>query len=356
MNCSEQTSVVENQDAAGRLWVGLDVGGTKIEGVAVDDAGRIRGRVLLPTAAGSTAEAVESISGALEEVLRAVGPGRQRIAGVGLGIPGMVEDGVVSLAVNLKLESYPLANVLSERFGVPVTLENDVRAAALGAFDWLREERLYVGHRNGCVESMVYLSLGTGISCGVILDGRLHRGANGMAGEVGHAVLDPGGARCKCGMQGCFETIASGPAIARQGAEMAETAARNGTATMLRDTRPLTAETVFAAAQAGDALAQVVVERVAYFVARAVYNLIMYYDVEVVALGGGVSHAGAVFFTPVRQALERLAAESPLARQLLYRGEGKLAGQEKVILVPRDNAPAWRGMIRLAKTMDGEQR
>lgn len=322
------------------MWVGLDVGGTKIEGVAVDDAGVVRGRVLLPTASGSSEEAVASISRALEEILHAVDTDQSRVAGVGLGIPGMVADGVVSLAVNLKLESYPLASVLEDRFGVPVYLENDVRAAALGAFDWMSE-------RNR-VDSMVYLSLGTGISCGVILNGRLHRGANGMAGEVGHAVIDPGGARCKCGMQGCFETVAAGPAIARQGVEMALDAERRGISTLLSEKDPLTTEAVFAAARAGDAIAQAVIERVAYFVARAVYNLIMYYDVEVVALGGGVSHAGEVFFTPVRQALEQLADESPLARQLLYRG----AGEDKVVLIPRDSAPAWRGMVLLAKSME----
>lgn len=336
------------------LWVGLDVGGTKIEGAAVDSAGVARGTVLLPTDVTSTGGVVESIAAALEELLAAARANPSagepmRVAGVGLGIPGKVQDGVVSLAVNLNLESYPLGRVLAERFGVPVYLENDVRAAALGAYAWLN------GAGQPGPQSLVYLSLGTGISAGVILDGRLHRGVGGMAGEVGHAVLDPAGARCKCGMRGCFETVAAGPAIARQGQEAAARAFAHGQHTCLLEANPLTAEAVFAAARAGDSVAMDVVRRVAWFVARAVYNLLMYYDVELVALGGGVSHAGEVFFNPVREELARLVEESPLAREMLSaKGAGRAdsAGRaEKVILLPPDASPAWRGMVLLAQSM-----
>lgn len=334
-----------NSDAPERLWIGLDVGGTKIEGVAASDSGGVLGRVVLPTDTTTPENAVESVAGALEAVINASGADLSQVAAVGLGIPGKVVNGVVSHAVNLKLETYPLAGVLSERFGMPVYLENDVRAAALGAYAWVRE-RLPVS-------SMIYLSLGTGISAGVILDGRLYRGANGMAGEIGHAVLDPDGERCACGMRGCFETIAAGPAIARQGQAAARAAAESGQPTLLPD-GPMTAETVFEAARHGDRAAEGVVRRVAFYVARAIYNLVMHYDVEVLALGGGVSHAGAVFFGPVREELARLAEESPLAREMLYAG-GPPDQVEKVILVPREAGPAWRGVILLAKSMAGGQ-
>jgi glucokinase len=343
--------------ATERLWVGLDVGGTKIEGVAVNDDGEVRGRVWVPTDARSADQVVESIIDALQRLFADLQAGPGSVAAIGLGIPGKVENGVVSNAVNLNMLSCPLASILTERFGVPVYLENDVRAAALGAYAWMRERRP--------VESMIYLSLGTGISAGVILNGRLHRGVNGLAGEVGHAILDPQGVRCKCGSVGCFETIASGPAIARQAQDALREALRRGETTRLGarpgtpvavgspagdaaqilDTLPtLTAEDVFAAAREGDPLAQAVIRRVARFVSLAIYNLLMYYDVEVVALGGGVSHAGEVFFAPIREAMAHMSAESAVAREIF---SATPAG-EKLIFLPKDADPAWRGMVSLA--------
>ncbi len=320
------------------------MGGTKIDGAAVDDSDRLRGRVLAPTDSRSAEAVVESIAGAMSSLLAECQCGAEpmRVAGVGLGIPGQVEDGLVSLAVNLNLESYPLARVLSERFGVPVYLENDVRAAALGAYAWVRE-RHPSPLTGGPLRSMVYLSLGTGISAGVILNGRLHRGVSGMAGEVGHALIDPEGALCKCGMRGCFETIAAGPGIARQALERLDA----GEASLLREMDPLTAESVFSAARQGDRLACAVIDRVAAFTARAVYNLLLHYDVELVALGGGVSHAGETFLAPVQAEMARMSADSPLARAMLQDGD-------KVILVPGDAAPAWRGMVLLARQMAGD--
>jgi glucokinase len=329
------------QPASQRLWIGLDVGGTKIDGAAVDDSDVLCGRVLAPTDTRSDAQVVESIACALSSLLAECQGDQKpyRVAGVGLGIPGQVENGTVSLAVNLNLERYPLARVLGERFDVPVYLENDVRAAALGAYDWARE-RYRSPVKDGPLNSMIYLSLGTGISAGVILDGRLHRGMSGMAGEVGHAIIDPDGALCKCGMRGCFETIAAGPAIARQAQERLD----SGEPSQLRGADPLTAELVFAAASQGDALALAVVERVGAFVARAVYNLLLNYDVEMIALGGGVTRAGEPFFAPVQAAMARMCAESALAQEMLQ-------GGEKVILLPGEAAPAWRGMILLARQM-----
>lgn len=332
IDSDEQSAIEKPTIFSSRLWLGLDVGGTKIEGAAVDDSGALCGQVLLPTDTQTGEHAVESIAQALRALLDDAGAAPGSVAGVGVGIPGKVEEGVVSLAVHLKLESFPLAQVLSQRFGVPVFIENDVRAAALGAYDWLRSRQP--------VNSMVYLSLGTGISAGVILNGRLHRGMAGMAGEVGHAIIDPGGARCKCGMTGCLETIASGPSIAHRAQE--ELAA--GAESLLRGLDPLTAEHVFAAAREGDALALGVVRRAGWFVSRAIYNLLMNYDVEVVALGGGVSHAGEIFFTPVQEAMAQMSQESPLAAEML-------GGGQKVILLPRDASPAWRGMVLLAQQM-----
>jgi glucokinase len=189
---------------------------------------------------------------------------------------------------------------------------------------------------------MIYISIGTGISAGVILNGRLHRGVNGMAGEVGHWVIDPDGELCRCGNRGCLETVAAGWGIARQ-AELALAEARKaGKLTLLCAAGPLNARTVCQAASCGDPLAQQIVTNAGRWIGRAIYNLLMSYGVDLLAVGGGVSQAGMVFFSPVWQELERMSAESPLVRAMLL-------GENKVILLPPEAVPAERGVITLAR-------
>src|SRR5512138_1736315 len=124
-------AMTQTVPSTSRVWIGLDVGGTKIEGVAVDDQDVVLGIVRQRTNTHSAEEAVRSIVQALRATMKSAGVTPGQVAAVGLGIPGMVQDGVVSLAVNLKLTAFPLASYLEGIFGFPITLENDVRAAAL---------------------------------------------------------------------------------------------------------------------------------------------------------------------------------------------------------------------------------
>jgi glucokinase len=158
-----------------------------------------------------------------------------------------------------------------------------------------------------------------------VLGGRLHRGARGLAGEIGHIVLDPEGPRCACGLRGCFEALAAGPAVARRAAALVADgrdghglASRNGRDGS-RNGDP-TAEEVYAAAAAGDPLGRQIADEVGRYVARAVHELVMAYDVEVVVLGGGVARAGDAFLDPILRALDRLRAASDLAREVLTPG------------------------------------
>jgi predicted NBD/HSP70 family sugar kinase len=145
-----------------------------------------------------------------------------------------------------------------------------------------------------------------------------------MAGEIGHVVLDPAGPPCPCGLRGCFETLASGPAVARQ----AEAALSNGRASTLEAARPVTAVDVFHHAAAGDPLGLELVEAVGAWVARAIHELVMAYDVRRVALGGGVASAGQTFLAPIVRGLDRLRAASPLAREVLPPDVIELLGAE----------------------------
>ena len=314
------------------LRVGLDIGGTKTAALVVDQNGRALGRAVRPTDVDAPAQLVAGTVEAVEMALRDAGGRRDSLSAVGVGIPGQVDpaDGTVRLAVNLNLrEPYPLRAALEEALGVPVALENDVRAAALGAFHWACAQEP--------LRSLAYLSIGTGISAGLVLDGRLHRGARGMAGEIGHIPFDPAGPRCVCGAYGCLEVFAAGPAIA---AYAAATIPANG--------RALTTHDVYELAAEGHAAAGHVVARAAGHLSRAVYLLLMTYDVEKVVLGGGVTRSGAAFEDPLRRALAALRADSPLTASMMP--------DEKVVIIPSDYNAGVVGAVYLAPTLAPERR
>jgi glucokinase len=286
------------------LNVGVDVGGSKVAVLVVDADGSIVGRTTLPTPVGAPTEAAGRIAAAIREALDEAGLELDRVAAVGVGVPGRVEpaDGVVSLAVNLGWHRLPLGPQLEAVLGVPCAIENDVRAAAAGLV-----ERAVLG----AVRDFVYLSVGTGISAGVVLDGRVHRGTRGLAGEIGHIVVDPDGPVCPCGLRGCLETVSAGPAIARA----ARDAGFSGS-----DGREAGPPAVYEAAARSDETAGEVVRRSGRALARAIHALVMTYDVERVVLGGGVSGAGGAFLEPILSELERLRADSELAAEMLPAG------------------------------------
>ncbi|MCB8977491.1 MAG: ROK family protein [Ardenticatenaceae bacterium] len=306
-----------------QLLVGLDVGGTKTAALLTDASGSMLGQTVVPTRTATPDELLDSISQAIHLVLgqaQAMPPQIQRI---GLGVPGHVDPatGIVHLAVNLNLQNYPLGAALSARFETPTFLENDVRTAAIGAFDALQLTEP--------VDSLAYVSIGTGLAAGVILNGRLHRGHNGLAGEIGHMIVEPEGALCNCGLRGCLETIVAGPAIVRQ---------------MLAaepDMQIQHAGDVYETAVRGNPNAQKVVQRVSQHLSQTIQWLIMTYDVEKIVLGGGVTQSGDAFLAPILQELACLRQQSPLAAALLP--------DEKVHLIPSNFNPGVWGAVNLAK-------
>jgi glucokinase len=318
------------------LLVGVDVGGSKIAVLVADRAMVVRSRYTLPADVGAPDRAVDVIAAAIAAALGDVGMDLDAVAAVGVGVPGRVDPiaGSVSQAVNLGWHDLPLGPRLSDVLHVPVSLENDVRAAALG----LRERRVL-----GDVEDFAYLSVGTGISAGVVIDGLLRRGPRGMAGEIGHIVVDATGPSCPCGLRGCLETLAAGPGIARRAAEALAAGGRSS----LAGVEPLDAADVYEAAADGDPLALGIVDDVGTLLARAVHVLVMAYDVEVVAVGGGVARAGDAFLNPLLRALDGLRDASPLARELLVPGV--------VHLLPAADTGAWGG-IALARSASAAAR
>ncbi|MGV8967285.1 MAG: ROK family protein [Cellulomonas sp.] len=270
------------------LVVGLDIGGTKTSGVVLGPDDAVLGSVRLPTVRGVDG-VVATAAAAVRALGHDVGTATDALVGVGIGVPGVVDPatGSVAYAVNLGLpgEPTPLAGLLSGALGgVLVHAENDLNVAALGA-----------AHVAGEPADLAFLALGTGLAAGLLLDGRLRRGAFGAAGEIGHLPFVLDGPLCACGQRGCLELYASGASI---------DARWPGSP----DVPPPAA--LFAAAAEGDPAAVRLRDDVARAVAAAVRILVLTTDVAVVVLGGGVSELGEPLLTAVRAALDAQSAGS----------------------------------------------
>jgi predicted NBD/HSP70 family sugar kinase len=231
--------------------------------------------------------------------------------------------GTVRLAVNLEAGESALGPALRDALGVPAYIEHDARAAAA----WLHSVA------PDSARDLAYVSVGTGVSAGLILGGRVHRGANGLAGEIGHVVADPDGPVCACGLRGCLEAVASGPAIAHQ----ARAAGLD-----------LDAPGLYAAAASGDQKASEVATNVGRHLARAIRGLVLTYGIGDVVIGGGVAGAGSPFLDPILAALDDERAASDLVRAAIRPGA--------VRLLPADSdAGAW-GAVTVARAgLRGEE-
>ncbi len=279
--------------------VGLDIGATKTLGVVIDDAGEILAEVREATEPGT--EGVVRTAARVVDALRAA-TGQPLTGPVGVGIPGLVdhERGAVKHAVNLGLDGdwFELGAQLADRLGVRVVVENDVNVATLGAVAMSGEDDL------------VYVSIGTGLAAGLVLEGRLRRGDHGAAGEVGHIPVDPNGIVCECGQRGCLETIASGSALATAWPSAGHVAP---------------AQALFGAAQSGDPKAIALRDEFAAGVASAIRVLALAVDPRTVVLGGGVAQLGEQLRVAVAGALLDQAASSPFLASL------DLAGRLRVV-------------------------
>ncbi len=312
------------------LLAGVDVGGSTIKVLLADASLAVAGRFTAPTLPNDPEHAGEQVVSVIREACRVAGVDTGRIGGIGVGVPGRVDSdaGRVSLALNLGWHDVELRRDLESLMGVETFVANDVRAAALG----LVERRVF-----GDIDSLVYISIGTGISAGIVLHGRLQTGRRSLAGEVGHVVVLPEGPCCPCGLRGCLETVAAGPALARR----VRTALSLGCRSELSGVELLTAVEVYEAACRGDPVAVSVTEDAGRHIARLIYDLALALDPAVVCLGGGVASAGAPFIQPIERELERLRASSRLAAEVL---PGDLVN----VLPPGADAGTW-GAVLLAR-------
>lgn len=285
----------------GSPLVGIDLGGTNIRVVVFGAGMEVLGRRETPTRAEEGAQQVISrIAACVRAVLGEAGIEPAAVAGVGVGAAGLTnwKTGTVLLASNLGWRDVPLAESLSRELdGVRVAVDKDTNVAALA------EARLGVGRS---LRHFLYVTAGTGIGGGLVLNGELYRGATGGAGDIGHVVVDPDGPRCGCGNQGCVEVFSSGGGIVSRTEELL-LSGQPGTEGSLLEGEEVTTEAVFEAASKDDHVAESVVRRAGTLLGLALANYVNLNNPEAVVLGGGLLRAGELYRGPVESEMRSRA-------------------------------------------------
>jgi glucokinase len=285
----------------------VDLGGTNLRAANIAGNGEILVRAKDATPKTDRAEdIVAAIANTVRHCEWEAARFYDTIRSVSVVVPGSVQTdtGVIVNAPNIPcLPGYKLGEALETKLDHPVILENDANAAALGEM-WLGAARGY--------RTIVCLTLGTGVGSGIILDGKLWRGADGTAGEIGHTSVEPFGAQCKCGNTGCLEVYASATAIVRMTREGLPDHSQSALHSIAADA--LTAENISEAARRGDQFALNIFERVGVYLGVAMANVVNTFNPERIVIGGGVSAAGDLFLPQAREELLKRAFPVPAKR------------------------------------------
>jgi glucokinase len=282
-------------DVAADCVVGVDLGGTKVLAGAVDPEQHVHHRAQRPVVGLEQAALLETIVEAVEEV-RSAAPAR--VAAAGFGIPSLIDQrrGMAVMSVNLPVADMPFRDVMAERLGLPVFIDNDGNVAALAE------------HRYGAAKGSrhtVMLTIGTGIGGGLILDDHVYRGSIGAGAELGHMVIDMNGPPCQgnCFNRGCLEAVASGTALVREANQAARAAPDSAIGKVLAEGRELTGPLITELAHDGDAASREVIALIGRRVGVGVANYVNIFNPDVVVIGGGVIAAGDLLLGPVREEL-----------------------------------------------------
>ena len=283
--------------------IGIDVGGTNVKLALVED-GKIIYSNTVPTNAKKGYEyTVNNIKQAIKDLMKDSKTAQEEIEGIGFDFPGQVDckTGVVKLAPNIPgWVNVPIGQMIEEEFHIPTRIDNDVRCAALG--------ELKFGAGKGC-ENFICITVGTGIGSGIVINGKVVRGATNAAGELGHIKLQmKDGPICGCGDTGCLEAFASGPAIVA----MAYDYIRGGKSTKFREMAEenhgeITPYIVAKAAEAGDPVAKRIFEIIGEYIGLGLTSVINLLNPEKVIIGGGVAEAGELLLAPIRKTIKERA-------------------------------------------------
>jgi glucokinase len=319
-------------------YAGIDLGGTKIQAVVVDEAHEVLGSSRHPTpTTGGPGDVLDAMIGAVREALDEAGVGAGELTALGLGSPGAVDDeaGTVTSARNLPdwEGSYPVRYKLESAFGVPVGLSNDVNVATNAEFE-LGAAKPF--------RSILGVFWGTGVGGGVVLDGRLWEG-RGAAGEIGHLVVKYDGRRCPCGRQGCMEAYAGRGAMENRVREKVA----DGEKTILFDImkekgKPRLASGIWARAlERDDKLAQQMIDKAVNAIGVGVASTVNVLDVEAVVIGGGLGlRLGQPYVDRIREAMMPHVFADHRPPEVLLASLGDLGGALGATLLAAERAPA----------------
>jgi len=292
---------------AAECVVGVDVGGTKAMAGVIDESLTLIHRARREMPGLDQAGVIDAIVDAVDEVRAAseIPP-----SGVGVGMPCLLDQrtGEAVMAVNLPIADLPIRDVLSERLGLPVFIDNDANVAALAE------------HRFGAAQgasTAVVLTVGTGVGGGLIVDGEPRRGSVGAGAELGHVVIDYNGPRCQgnCPNRGCLEVMASGTALTRESQRIAEEQPETTLGRARADGQPVTGELVTELALAGDEQCRELIALIGRRLGVGIASFVNIFNPEVVVVGGGVIAAGELLLEPARQ--EMLSRALPFLRDLV---------------------------------------
>lgn len=281
--------------------IGIDVGGTNVKIALVDNKGKIIYSNSIPTRAEMGYEyTINNMKEAITELIKETKSDPKNIESIGFGFPGQIDyqKGIVRLAPNIPgWVNVPIAEIMEKEFGIPTRVDNDVRCAALGELNY--------GAGQGC-ENLICITVGTGIGSGLVINGKLVRGASNAAGEIGHIKLDMnGGPLCGCGDRGCLEAFASGPSIVA----MAEEYIKGGKSTKYRELAnpDITPYIVSEAAKQGDPVAKRIFTIVGEYIGIGLASVVNLLNPEKIIIGGGVAAAGDLLLTPIKESLIKRA-------------------------------------------------
>ena len=307
--------------------IGVDIGGTKIAAGIISNKGDLGNKVTIPTCAGEGKEkSLKQVISAIEQVIESSGLDKKSFTGIGVCAPGPLDPikGIVQNPPNLPgWVKVPLASIIKKKFKINTKLENDANAAGVAEMVWGAAK----GYKN-----IVYVTISTGIGTGIIINGSVYHGKNGMAGEGGHVCIDYKDSKtlCGCGRPSCVEAIASGPATAKRLLKKLKNPA-NKKSLIYRsvggDLEKITMKTVAKAARNKDKLAIETIEEQGKIIGIWLAGMISILDPEIIVIGGGVSSIGKMIFDPIRRtAYERsvnvYANETPIVRAKLQSSVG----------------------------------
>ena len=308
---------------------GIDLGGTTVKIAYFDQDGTMLDSWEIPTVTeGGGGQILPDIAASVEDYCQRNRIPKSSLLGIGIGVPGPVDShGVVNKCVNLGWGVFNIAQELGNLTGLPVTAGNDANVAALGEY-WKGGGAGY--------SSMVFITLGTGVGGGIVLNGQLLHGAHGSGAELGHIVLNRDETeRCGCGKQGCVEQYCSATGIVRLAKKYL---AASQQPSILRDLKDLTCKDIFDAAKSQDPLALEILDRYFDYMGEFLGDVCSIIDPEVVVLGGGVSKAGSVLLSGVQPYFHKYVFHAASGAQFALASLGNDAGAYGAFKLALDNA------------------